>query len=340
MELRRLRLLHEFARRGTVAATAEALSGSPSSVSVQLAELEREAGTRLLRRTGRTLQLTAAGVRLAEHAEAALTADEAVRAELAALGGAPRGRVRLTFVQTPALALLSFALATLAEAAPDLRVEVVHSETAPALADLRSRAVDVVVGIDYDAVPVPRHRDVDRRDLIREAVRLVVAADHPLAASEAIPLAAVEHAAWAAGQPGTGHSAAVEHVCNRLGGFAPDIRHRTDDGLILRALVASGQAVTLLPALIAGATPEVAARPIAEGDVHRTIFTAARVAAAEAPAVIAVRDALHAAAVAATGRTRRRGDERLEHPCRRAGGHDRLSRAWLRGDPPAPAHRG
>ncbi len=61
MELRRLRLLHEFARRGTVAAVADALSYSPSSVSVQLAELEREAGTRLLRRVGRNLELTAAG---------------------------------------------------------------------------------------------------------------------------------------------------------------------------------------------------------------------------------------------------------------------------------------
>jgi DNA-binding transcriptional LysR family regulator len=58
MELRRLRLLHEFSRCGTVAAVAEALSYSPSSVSVQLAELEREAGVKLLRRTGRTLELT------------------------------------------------------------------------------------------------------------------------------------------------------------------------------------------------------------------------------------------------------------------------------------------
>src|SRR5262245_28400554 len=147
MELRRLRLLHEFARRGTIAAVAEALSYSPSSVSVQLAELEREAGTPLFRRTGRVLQLTPAGHRLADHAAAALTADEAVLAELASLAGAPRGTVRLSFVQTPALALLSTALRTLADTAPDLRIEVVHSETAPALADLRSRALDVVVGI-------------------------------------------------------------------------------------------------------------------------------------------------------------------------------------------------
>ena len=296
MELRRLRLLHELARRGTIAAVAEALSYSPSSVSVQLAELEREAGTKLLRRAGRNVALTAAGWRLAEHAEAALTTDEAVRAELATLAGGPRGRVRLTFVQSPALALLSATLARLAETAPDLRVEVVQRETAPAIEDLRSRAVDVVVGIEYDPVPVPRHRDVDRRDLIREEVLLAV----PLGGS-AVTLADVEHEPWAAGQHGSGQAAAVENVCNRLGGYAPDIRHRSDDGLILRALVSSGQAVTLLPALIAAATPGVATHRIP--GLYRTIFTAARAAAAEAPAVVAVRDAItFAARSAAEGR--------------------------------------
>ena len=65
MELRRLRLLYELSRLGTVAAVAQALAYSPSSVSVQLAELEREAGAKLLRRAGRRLELTAAGQRLA-----------------------------------------------------------------------------------------------------------------------------------------------------------------------------------------------------------------------------------------------------------------------------------
>ena len=78
MELRRLRLLYELSRLGTVASVAEALAYSPSSVSVQLAELEREAGTKLLRRVGRRVELTAAGHRLAVHAEQALGADEAV----------------------------------------------------------------------------------------------------------------------------------------------------------------------------------------------------------------------------------------------------------------------
>lgn len=303
MELRRLRLLHELARRGTIAAVAEALSYSPSSVSVQLAELEREAGVPLLRRAGRNVRLTPAGRRVAEHAAQALDADEALRAELARLGDAPRGSVRVTFVQSMALALLPATLATLGAAAPDLEVEIAHVETAPALDALRSREVDVVIGIEYDPVPVPRHRDVERRDLLREDVLLALPADHPLAAHGGpVALSSVERTPWAAGHRGSGHSAIVEWVCNGLGGYAPDIRHRTDDALILRALVSAGRVVTLLPALIGTATPELAVRPIAEGRLRRTIFTAVRAATVAAPAVIAVRAATHAAAREATAR--------------------------------------
>jgi len=109
-----------------------------------------------------------------------------------------------------------------------------------------------------------------------------------------------EHAAWAADFPGSGHRTALEHLCNRLGGYAPDVVHHTDDALIMRALVASGQAVTILAALIATATSQVATRPIAEGAVHRTIFTAARASTVDAPAIQAVREALRNAARAAT----------------------------------------
>ena len=293
MELRRLRLLHELSRRGTVAAAAQALSYSPSSVSVQLAELEREAGTKLLRRVGRNVELTPAGERLAVHARDALAADEAIRAELSGMSDAPRGSVRLTVVQTPALALLPGVLARLADAAPALHVEVVQRETAAALADLRSRAVDLVVGIEYEPVPVARHRDVDRQDLLREDVLLALHPDH-----HAVPrrgrasLGACEGDVWASGHPGTGHDAVVRNVCNRLAAFEPDVRHRSDDALVLSALVASGRAVTLLPALLATAMPQITAQRLREEHLQRTMFTATRTSARDAAAVVAVRRAL------------------------------------------------
>jgi DNA-binding transcriptional LysR family regulator len=297
MELRRLRLLHELSRRGTVGGVAAALSYSPSSVSVQLAELEREAGTKLLRRVGRNVELTSAGRRLAVYAADALAADEAVRAELAAADDAPRGRLRMTLVQTPALALLPGLLDRLAGAAPDLRVEVVQRETAPALSDLRSRAVDLVIGVEYEPVPVGRHRDVDRQDLLREDVLVALHPHHPAVMKRGpVRLAATEHDVWAAGHRGTGLDAVVHNVCNRLGDFDPDVRHRTDDGLVLSALVASGRAVALLPALLATAMPQITARRLREERLQRTIFTATRSTITDAPAIAAVRNALAATA--------------------------------------------
>ena len=306
MELRRLRLLHELSRLGTVAAVADALAYSPSSVSVQLAQLEREAGAKLLRRAGRNVELTAAGVRLAAHAAEALAADEAIRTELASAGDAPHGRLRMTFVQTPALALLPGVLERLGETAPGLQVEVVQRETAPALEDLRSRAGDLVVGVEYEPVPVPRQRDVDRRDLLREDVVVALHPGHPaLTKRGPVRIGALEHAQWATGHRATGGGleATVRNVCNRLGGFEPDVRHRSDDGLVISALVASGRAVALLPALLTAEVPQITGRRLREERLQRTIFTAARTTTVEAPAVVAVRAALrHAAGRVAAGR--------------------------------------
>lgn len=68
LDLRRLRLLVELPRRGTIGAVATALSYSPSSVSSQLGVLEREAGVALLESVGRRVRLTAAGELLVTHA--------------------------------------------------------------------------------------------------------------------------------------------------------------------------------------------------------------------------------------------------------------------------------
>lgn len=298
MELRRLRLLAELDRRGTIAAVAGALSFSPSSVSAQLAELEREAGTALLLRAGRNVQLTPAGRRLAGHAREALAADEAVRAEIGGITDRPAGRIRVAVAQTAALALVPPVLDMLAKQSPDLRIEVVGRETVPALEELRARSLDLVVGIDYEPVPVPVYREVHRADLLEEDVLVAVPARSRLRRDAAVDIRTLENRAWAAGPRGGGHSAAIEYVCARLGGFAPDIRHRTDDALILRALVSSGQAVTLLPALIGTATPQVAVRPLNGTRLTRTIFTAARDSGKDSPAVTTVRDALKEASAA------------------------------------------
>src|SRR5690242_18305445 len=95
LDVRRLRLLRDLARLGTIAAVAEAHTYSPSAVSQQIATLQREAGVPLIERTGRGVTLTPAGTALVRHAETALAALEAAAATLAAARTGLHGTVRI-----------------------------------------------------------------------------------------------------------------------------------------------------------------------------------------------------------------------------------------------------
>jgi DNA-binding transcriptional LysR family regulator len=94
----------------------------------------------------------------------------------------------------------------------------------------------------------------------------------------------------------------VAHVCRSLGGFEPDIRHRSNDLRILAALAGSGDAVALVPALgHQEGTPGVELREIAERRVRRSVFSAHRHAAGDRPTVAAVRSIVRELAQAGSG---------------------------------------
>ncbi len=82
LDQHRLRLLTDFAARGSIAGTAAFLGCTPSAVSQQLAVLEREAGIALLDRSARRAELTDAGRRLAGHAERILAMVEEAETDL------------------------------------------------------------------------------------------------------------------------------------------------------------------------------------------------------------------------------------------------------------------
>jgi DNA-binding transcriptional LysR family regulator len=95
LDARRLRVLHTVALRGGVTAAAASLHVSPSAVSQQLAQLEREAGCDLVERAGRGICLTPAGEALAVHAEQVLHALDRAEAAVAAARSGVAGTVRV-----------------------------------------------------------------------------------------------------------------------------------------------------------------------------------------------------------------------------------------------------
>jgi DNA-binding transcriptional LysR family regulator len=301
LDLGRLRVLREVEARGTVTAAAHALGYTPGAVSQQLAALQREAGVALLERSGRGVRLTEAGRVLTRHAAMLLAGVEAAEAELASLaGGAVQGTVRVAAFQSAALRIVGPALPALAAAHPDVRVEVLEAEVEAAVPSLRLGHLDVVVGDEYGGLPRPRHDDLAREPLLDEEILLVLPAAHPLARRRRVPLGALAGAPWSGTRPGTGHRQMQVQACRALGGFEPDIRHTSDDFLILLELVASAGACALLPELVhREAGREAAVRAIAEGRLAREIFLLTR--RGRTPAVDAVAAALRVAAAHATG---------------------------------------
>jgi DNA-binding transcriptional LysR family regulator len=294
LDLRRLRLLRELNARGTIGAVALALDYSPSAVSQQLALLEKEAGVPLLERVGRNVRLTAAAQGLVVHTDALLARMEEAEAELEATAEQITGTVRVAAIQSAGLYLLAPALRTLAREHPALRVEVTDAEPETSLPSLALGTLDMVLADQYPFLPRPPDERLDLEPLLEEQFSIVLPADHPSAlAGGPVALRSLKAMPWATGKDDSAFAELTIRACRTFGGYEPDVRHRSNDLLMLLALVAGGQAVTLLPDLVgADREPSVVTRDVAEAHLARTVFGAIRRGSARRPALNALRAAL------------------------------------------------
>jgi len=289
LDLRRLSFLREFHERGTLGAVATALGYSPSTVSQQLAVLEKDAGVRLFEKAGRGLRLTDAGRLLARHADGLLLAAEAAEADLASLLGDVRGTVRAGGLQSGARRLLIPALTRLRADHPRVRLEISELELEQALPGLRLGTVDLVIGDEYDGHPRPRPAGLQFAVVLEEPLKVVLPAAHRLAGTGGpIVLADLRSEVWTASAEGTGHHAMVVGTCRALGGYEPDLRHRSNDADVQLELVRAAAAVTLMPPLAMPAVdPALAIRDVANATLRRRLVAVTR-ANPPAPALTAL----------------------------------------------------
>ncbi|SEL16722.1 LysR family transcriptional regulator [Nonomuraea pusilla] len=271
---RRLRILREVARRGGVMRAAEALYLTPSAVSQQLAQLEREVGLALIDRSQRSVSLTPAGRVLAGYAERVEEELAEARRELTRFTERIAGPVRIAAFPTVIKHMLVPAMRALAQRHPRITPLIHEIYGQPALQELRLGAVDVLITEQDMARPVLSQASLATRPLYVDEYRIVVPPDWPHAIRSVADLADVP---WVSGEPDQACGQALDRLA-ALHGFEPRKVHVVTEFGPTLALVAAGHGVAIVPTLALLDVPEGEVRVTEVRDVgSRRLDTVTRV---------------------------------------------------------------
>jgi DNA-binding transcriptional LysR family regulator len=189
VDLRELRYFVVVCEELHFGRAARRLHISQSPLSQTIAQLERKLGTRLLDRSNRHVELTAAGEVLAEHARRLLRqADDAVGATIRA-GAGETGVLRVAAAPVAREAILPGLRHEFDERLPNLVVEVVEGEGDGMIDGLVQGASDLVL-----MLCPPVRDDVVIKPIRRDRPLAVVHRGHSLAGSASVSLDALaEH---------------------------------------------------------------------------------------------------------------------------------------------------
>ena len=268
MDVRRLRMLLELSRLGSMHEVAAELGTTTSSVSQSIATLAREVGTALVEPDGRRVRLTPAGHRLAEHAVSILAAVDAARLDLDPTAE-PAGVLRVAGFASAIRRSLLPAMAELARTHPGVEVRILEHEPPEALDLLARDDVDLALTYDYDLAPAAWRADHQVAPLWELEWGLGVPAVEPKA-----PLAAYADRDWIVNSRHTADEEVLRTLAS-LAGFTPRVVHRADSLELVDDLVVAGLGVALLPRGRASRRG-VAVRPITEPRVRLRAFAVTR----------------------------------------------------------------
>jgi DNA-binding transcriptional LysR family regulator len=236
---RHLAALATVAEEGTFARAAARLGYTQSTISHQVATLERLVGKRLVDRGpgAGAVELTRAGELFLEHAQGIIARFGAARADLAAVGEGNAGTLRIGIFHGVGTSLVPLVLGALRHSWPGVRVELAEGDGGLAQQERVSRGE---LELTFALAPL-RHPALEARELLADPFVLVLAS--PADAR------GLQTPSWtlAAGPPCPSQRRTEEALAQR--GIRPRDVVRVDNPAVVEELVAAGAAFGLLPRL-------------------------------------------------------------------------------------------
>lgn len=275
--------LEAVARNGSFAAAADELCCTQSAVSQQIAEIERQAGIRVLDR--RPVRVTEAGQILLEAELAVRTAAAIAMHGLEALREGRTGSVRLAAFDSAALAIVPKALADFSRTHPTVQVGLFQLEAEESYTRILRGSIDLAITFDYKGAQTAPPSGVRRTLLAEDPVLAVLPFDHPAAKRKVVRLADLANDAWI-GTPVTELHKDLLASLNPLGARGAFLQFDGDNFQTILGLVEQGLGVTLLPRLATLRSPSnVVMKPLMEAPLTRFVYLA-RLDSRHAPPVL------------------------------------------------------
>jgi DNA-binding transcriptional LysR family regulator len=304
LDSRRLRVLVEVARHGSFSAAAESLGYTQPAISRQVATLEAEVGTTLIRRVPKGAVLTDAGQLLVERAEAILARLDDVESELRALAGLDGGRLRMATFASAASSIVPLAIASFRSRHPAVELNIAMADPIDSIPRLRAGELDLVLSHDPSlgqpelasgqvSGPAQPLAGFEFISLFEDPMYVAMPAGHPLADEPRLHLARFAEQPWMLATTQTcPDSRLFLRACHEAG-FEPQIAFQNDDYPAILGFVAAGVGVALIPEMASrGVRDDVVVRELDPPPPSRPII-AVIPAGYRAPAVNAMLSVLH-----------------------------------------------
>ncbi|MFP5593996.1 LysR family transcriptional regulator [Kluyvera sp. 142486] len=266
MELRHLRYFLEVANTLHFGAAAQTLGIAVPTLSVQIAQLERELGTPLFVRSQRRVKLTQAGEILCDEAQATLSQAEQARARVQSAARGDRGYLRVGYVSSTLMTgVLSSLFNGYRQQYPDVAVEVSEQPMEGMAAQLVEGKLDVALVRGPLALPA----DVAHLALHQDHFCLALSDSHPLAQTTAIAPESLRQQTFILPEQRSG----TVEVAKR-GGFTLEHTRRAGALTEVLANVALGNGVAVVPAVMAQTIhlPGVCYREIAGDEIPSVLW--------------------------------------------------------------------
>ncbi len=209
--LRQLEIFLLVARHLSVTRASESLYLSQPAVSMQIKQLEQQAGMPLFEKIGKKLYLTDAGKAMRDHAEEILASQKAFEETLAKLAGAESGHFTLAVPET-AIQFVTLLLAQFCRQHPGIGFHLEIHNRAGLLACIKENTTDLTI-----MGQTPTELNLVAKAFMKNPLVVIAPPDHVLTDKQNIGLTDLSPYQFVIREPGSGTRIAMQRFCSEQG---------------------------------------------------------------------------------------------------------------------------